>query len=52
MKSYTTHCYGGTLWQRSYYDHVVRGEKDHLEIRRYIDENPAKWVEDRFYREQ
>ena len=50
MKSYTTRRYGDKLWQRSYYDHVVRGEEDYLEIWRYIDENPAKWAEDRFYR--
>ena len=49
MKSYTTHLYGGKLWQRSFYDHVIRSERDYLEIRRYIDENPAKWAEDRFY---
>ena len=49
MKSYTTHQYGGVLWQRSFYDHVIRCERDYLEIWRYIDENPAKWAEDRFY---
>ena len=49
MKSYTTHLYGGKLWQRSFYDHVIRSERDYLEIWQYIDENPAKWAEDRFY---
>jgi len=49
MKSYTTHQFGGMLWQRSFYDHVIRCERDYLEIWRYIDENPAKWAEDRFY---
>ena len=37
------------LWQTSYYDHVIRGEKDYLEIWSYIDGNPDKWLEDRFY---
>ena len=37
------------LWQRSFHDHVVRGEADHLEIWNYIDGNPAKWTEDCFY---
>ena len=34
------------LWQRSYHDHVIRNERDYLEIWQYIDENPARWAED------
>ena len=34
------------LWQRSFHDHVIRGEKDYLEIWQYIDNNPARWAED------
>lgn len=37
------------LFQRSFYDHVIRCETDYLEIARYIDENPAKWSQDEFY---
>ena len=40
---------GEKLWQRSYYDHIIRGEGDYLEIWKYIDENPLKWKEDRFF---
>ena len=32
-----------SIWQRSYFDHVIRCEQDYLEIVKYIDENPAKW---------
>ena len=39
------------LWQRGYYEHVIRGEKDYLEIWNYIDTNPARWAEDRYYSE-
>ena len=39
------------LWQRSYHEHVIRGERDYLEIWQYIDTNPAKWAEDRYYSE-
>ena len=39
------------LFQRSYHDHVIRGEKDYLEIWQYIDSNAAKWAEDCFYNE-
>jgi REP element-mobilizing transposase RayT len=34
------------LWQRNYYEHVVRNEKALDRIRRYIDENPACWAFD------
>ena len=31
------------IWQSGYYDHIIRGETDLSEIRRYIQENPLKW---------
>jgi len=39
-----------SLWQRSFYDHVIRDEDDLLRIRQYIETNPAKWEEDEYYR--
>jgi len=40
---------GARLWQRNYYESIVRDER-HLEaVRRYIRENPAVWGEDRFH---
>ena len=40
---------GRKLWQRSYYEHIVRDETDYQEIWQYIDENPQNWEIDRFY---
>lgn len=40
---------GKPLWQRSYYDHVIRDEADHLRIWEYIDTNPARWAEDEYW---
>ena len=40
---------GNKLWQRSYYDHIIRDEKDYMEKRNYILTNPSKWVEDEYY---
>ena len=40
---------GERLWQRSYYDHVIGNQEDYLRIWQYIEENPAKWREDRYY---
>ena len=37
---------GAPVWQRNYYEHVVRDEADLARIRQYIRENPAKWVDD------
>jgi putative transposase len=31
------------LWQRNYYEHIIRDEPELSRIRRYIDENPARW---------
>jgi REP element-mobilizing transposase RayT len=37
------------LWQRNYYEHVVRDEDDLNRIRQYIEDNPANWLEDEYY---
>ncbi len=38
---------GKPLWQRNYYEHVVRNEDDLSRIREYIDLNPLQWDLDR-----
>ena len=43
---------GTPIFQRSFHDHIIRGEKDYIEICKYIENNPAKWLEDKFYTEQ
>lgn len=42
---------GTPIWQRSYYDHVIRDEQDYLRVAQYIDTNPSKWREDEYYEE-
>ena len=37
------------IWQRSYHEHIICGAEDHQQIWEYIDTNPAKWAEDRYY---
>ncbi|RMH24730.1 MAG: transposase [Planctomycetota bacterium] len=34
---------GMPVWQRNYYDHVIRSERELLRIRTYIQENPLRW---------
>jgi len=36
----------GVLWQRGYYEHVIRNEKALDRIRAYITNNPARWADD------
>ena len=42
----------GRLWQRGYYDHIVRSENDFLRIWTYIDNNPLRWELDCYYTER
>ena len=54
-KSITTHQYikgvklmnwpvfKNKLWQRNYYERVIRNERELFEVRKYIQENPLKW---------
>lgn len=32
------------LWQKSYYDHVIRNQQDYDETWQYIENNPTKWM--------
>lgn len=36
------------LWQRNYYEHVIRDEEDYDRIVEYIENNPLKWDEDQY----
>jgi REP element-mobilizing transposase RayT len=40
----------GKLWQRNYYEHIIRNEQSYQTISEYIINNPAKWANDKFYR--
>ena len=35
--------FNSRLWQRSYYEHVIRNDIDLMETREYIINNPKKW---------
>jgi hypothetical protein len=41
------HTTGVPVWQRNYYEHVVRGENELNRIREYIANNPLQWDMDR-----
>ncbi len=35
---------GKNIWQTSFFDHVIRNEKDYIKHCEYIDNNPASWL--------
>ena len=43
--------YMGKLWQRNYWEHIIRNEQSYQNIANYIINNPANWENDEFYRE-
>ena len=57
FKSISTHAYTqgvkhqgwspftGRLWQRNYYEHIIRSEQALERFRAYIDANPSRWAE-------
>lgn len=40
---------GKPIFQRNYYDHIIRNEKSFYMISAYILDNPIKWEQDKFY---
>ena len=46
LKTLVTKEIGEPIFQRSYYDHVIRSHQDYDEIWQYIENNPRKWILD------
>ncbi|MBR7182111.1 MAG: transposase, partial [Clostridia bacterium] len=42
---------GQSIWQRHFYDHIIRTQEDYEEHLRYIQSNPARWHYDELYAE-
>lgn len=42
---------GNTVWQKSFYDHVIRNNKEYSDIWEYIEFNPCKYLESGKYKE-
>ncbi|MBS1944618.1 MAG: transposase [Bacteroidetes bacterium] len=40
---------GTKLWQRNYWERIIRDEPEHHRIRAYIRENPSQWERDRLH---
>lgn len=37
------------IWQKSFHDHIIRNEHEYQEINEYIETNPLKWKEDKYF---
>ena len=49
MKGTVSKQAGFSVWQKGFYDHVIRNDKDYQSIWNYIEGNPGKWTEDQLY---
>ncbi len=46
MKRWVSRKAGRPVWQKSFFDHGIRGRQDYEEIWTYIQNNPAKYLSD------
>jgi REP element-mobilizing transposase RayT len=42
---------GFSPWQKSFHDHVIRNQEDYNRIAEYIEHNPMRWADDRYYQD-
>ena len=49
VKNNTLPPFNKRIWQRNYYEHVVRDENDYARIAEYIENNPLSWNDDMFH---
>jgi hypothetical protein len=50
VKQYGWKRFDGKLWQRNYYEHIIRSTEEYERIADYITDNPAKWKDDKFFK--
>ena len=46
FKSATSKQAGTNIWQRSYWEHIIRDENELNRTRHYIEDNPVRWLTD------
>ena len=49
LKRFVNRDCGEDLFQRSFFDHIIRDYKDYALRWNYIENNPARWCEDKYY---
>lgn len=48
FKSSVSRKLGFSVWQRNYFDHIIKYKKELNNIRHYIENNPADWEKDEY----
>ena len=48
VKNNNWHPFDGKLWQRNYWEHIIRNDNSYQTISDYIVNNPLKWSDDKF----
>ena len=48
VKTHNWRRFDGKLWQRNYYDNIIRNDNAYQKISEYIINNPTKWNDDKF----
>ena len=38
-----------SIWQKSFYDHIIRNEEEYLKIKEYIQNNVQNWKKDKYF---
>ena len=38
-----------SIWQKSFYEHIIRNEKEYLKIKEYIQNNVINWRTDKYF---
>ena len=46
MKGFVSKKAGFSVWQKGFYDHVIRGAQDYADVWNYIEGNPSRWMDD------
>ena len=49
FKEAVTKQIGESIWQKLFYDHVIRDQRDYEKISKYIFDNPMRWEEDELF---
>ena len=49
LKSLCSKNAGFSMWQRNYYEHIIRNEHEYNLVYKYVEENPLAWIYDKYY---
>lgn len=49
LKTLVSKSLGFSIWQTSFYDHIIRNDKDLRNVWEYIELNPTRWENDDYY---